>query len=193
MTPTHNQATATSLRSRTLVLTTIGVLVAAVLAFAAASAPAFAESYQIKNYGSGKCAGVNWWEAGNNGAGVVLQSCVSTASPMSVYQQWTRDPVSSDGYQHFINVASGKCLDVTDGINADWTPTQQWTCTNTPGMAWKTTFPYPGVPFQVKSKIGGRCLDVRGGSLQDGAVIQIYHCTANNPAQVWTIQAPTSG
>jgi hypothetical protein len=159
-----------------------GLLVAGAITLGAAAAPALADSYQIQNYGSGKCAGVNWWEAGNNGAGVVQQDCNSS----SPYQQWTRDPIGS-GYQHFVNVASGKCMDVTDGINADWTPVQQWTCTNTPGMAWKTSFPYPWVPFQVKSAIGGRCLDVRGGSLQPGAVIQIYHCTSNNPAQVWRI------
>jgi hypothetical protein len=106
----------------------------------------------------------------------------------SLSQLWIPDPFS--GYQHFVNAASRKCMDVTDGTNADWTPVQQWTCTYTPGMAWKTPtiLPYPAVPFQVKSAIGGRCLDVRGGSLQDGAVIQIYHCTSNNPAQVWTIQ-----
>jgi hypothetical protein len=39
---------------------------------------------------------------------------------------------------------------------------------------------------RVTSQIGGRCLDVDGGSLADGAKIQIYACTsAGNTAQSW--------
>ena len=80
------------------------------------------------------------------------------------------------------------CMDVRNGVNADWTQVQQWTCTNTPGMSWYIAGGIPtSLPERVVSKIGGRCLDVRGGAFQDGAIIQIYHCTNGNAAQAWLV------
>jgi hypothetical protein len=155
------------------------------VSFIAADAPANAALY-IKNYGSGMCAGVRGFESHDNGAAIVQQPCNG-----SYTQRWIPLGFDSD-YRRFMNADSGgRCLDVRDGVNADWTPVQLWACTVTPGMYWKV--PAGGlpaiVPAQLKSAIGGRCLDVRGGSLQEGAVIQIYHCTLNNPAQAWTLTA----
>jgi hypothetical protein len=157
---------------------------AALLAF---EAPAYADYYEIRNYGSGQCAGLNWWEYFANGAPVVQLTC--NGSPE---QLWSAVPVG-DGYYMFVNGRSGKCMDVRDGKNADWTPVQQWECTNTNGMKWKTTVP-AYTPQWMTTRLGvntprlehGRCLDVRGGSLEEGAAIQIYHCTSNNTAQVFT-------
>lgn len=162
-------------RARTIV----GALLAAV-AFGAAGAPAYADYHQIRNYGSGKCAGFNWWEYYANGATMVQQECNG-----SLEQQWAAIPVGT-GWYRFVNARSGKCTDVRDGVNADWTPVQQWACASTAGQYWYTRVPVD-VPVRIVSRIGGRCLDVRGGSLQDGAVIQIFHCTPYNSAQLWTI------
>jgi hypothetical protein len=48
----------------------------------------------------------------------------------------------------------------------------------------------PRDPLQrhISGLNGHRCLDVAGASLQDGARIQIYHCTGfGNLAQVWNL------
>jgi hypothetical protein len=165
-----------------------GLLAAgALLAF---GAPAYADYYDIRNFGSAMCAGLNWWEYYDNGAPVVQQFC--TGSPE---QRWSAVPVG-DGYYMFVNARSGKCMDVRNGTDANWTPVQQWECTNTKGMKWKTTVP-AYTPQWVTTRLGvttprlehGRCLDVRGGSLEDGAAVQIYRCTSNNTAQVWTVTA----
>ena len=45
----------------------------------------------------------------------------------------------------------------------------------------------PAVPTRIVSDIGGRCLEVAGGSLVQGAYLQTYHCTSNNPAQIFVL------
>ncbi len=45
----------------------------------------------------------------------------------------------------------------------------------------------PSVPTRIVSEIGGRCLEVAGGSLVQGAYLQTYHCTPNNPAQIFVV------
>ena len=59
-----------------------------------------------------------------------------------------------------------RCLDVTDGINADRIPLQVWACRNTPGMNWRLV--YAGIGYQrfykLQTTIGGRCMDVPAGA-----------------------------
>ena len=43
------------------------------------------------------------------------------------------------------------------------------------------------MPTRIVSEIGGRCLEVAGGSLVQGAYLQTYHCTPNNPAQIFVV------
>ena len=106
----------------------IGLLAAgSLLAF---GAPAYADYYEIRNFGSEMCAGLNSWEFSSNGAPIVQHTC--NGSPE---QLWSAVPVGSDYYM-FVNLRSGKCMDVTNGTDANWTPVQQWACTNTNGMKW---------------------------------------------------------
>ena len=134
----------------------------------------------IVNSGSQKCAGLNPFEYFNNGASVVQQTCNGQPE-----QNWAPVYLGGGNYQ-MVNQRSGMCLDVRDGVNADATQVQQWTCTNTPGMSWQVPGNFPKLTRgMVVSKIGSRCLDVRAGSLEDGAIIQIYHCTFSNNAQLW--------
>jgi hypothetical protein len=86
------------------------------------------------------------------------------------------------------NAESGKCLDVEDGRNADRTPVQQWDCRIGHFAPTQTWYVDPSVPTRIVSEIGGRCLDVAGGSLVEGAYLQTYHCTANNPAQIFVLE-----
>jgi hypothetical protein len=138
--------------------------------------------FAFTNYGSGKCAGLSTADYYDNGARVIQQTCNGQPE-----QQWAPVGLGSGNYQ-WVNARSGKCMDVTDGKNADRTPIQQWNCTNTIGMSWHVYGPIPTpLPAQVVSRIGGRCLDVAGGSGQDGAAIQTYHCTSGNTAQAWVI------
>ena len=107
-----------------------------------------------------------------------------------------------NGYELLQSVASTstypyvpRCLDVTDGINRNGTPLQVWQCTNTPGMNWRlipTNIPGYGTRYKLQTQIGGRCLDVPGGSLVDGVQLQIWTCSdgSGNAAQLWRVPTP---
>ena len=87
-------------------------------------------------------------------------------------------------------------MDVRDGINADRTVVQQWSCDiRARSMRWQLFTLVPNRFFKFISAIGSRCLDVAGGSLQPGARIQIYSCTQTNTntAQIWETKAIPQG
>jgi hypothetical protein len=156
-----------------------GLFLVTVLSFGAVSAAAQASYHEIRNFGSQLCAGLNSNEYYYNGATVVQQPC--NGSPE---QMWAPDP-SGSGYYRFINGRNGKCMDVRDGIDADRTPVQVWTCTATRGMSWRPPFLPAWVPVQLKSGLSGaRCLDVRGAHTNPA---RSSRSTTNNPAQQWTI------
>ena len=80
------------------------------------------------------------------------------------------------------------CLDVRDGVNADRTVLQQWSCDlHAPSMRWQFSTLVPDSFFKLISAIGSRCLDVAGGSLEPGAQIPSFRCTQDNTntAQIW--------
>ena len=82
-------------------------------------------------------------------------------------------------------------MDVRDGVNADRTVVQQWTCNiQARSMRWQ---PSTGLDcfFKFISAIGIAVSGRRRVSLQPGAQIQIYRCTqANtNTAQIWELRA----
>jgi len=141
---------------------------------------------KIVNWGSGFCADVGHY--GNlyeNGVRIQQWGCGTDSR-----QVWqlvvTTNKDLRNGFR-LVNGASGKCLDVVDGKNADRTPVQQWDCRFgqfTPSQTW---FLDPAVPTRIVSDIGGRCLEVAGGSLVQGAYLQTYHCTSNNPAQIFVL------
>ena len=116
------------------------------------------------------------------GATVVQQTCDGRAS-----QRWAEVPLGGGVYR-FVNQLNGACLDVRDGRDADWQPVQTWGCNGARGMMWRVPYIPAFVPVQIRTALpSGRCLDVRGGSYQENAVIQIYRCTSNNAAQSWWI------
>src|SRR5215831_698072 len=62
-----------------------------------------------------------------DGAQIVQNYCNSSDNA----QYWGPASVPAANGFHIVNWATGKCLDDTDGSTADWTPVQQWTCSNT--------------------------------------------------------------
>lgn len=137
--------------------------------------------YEITNFGSGMCAEVDrFGGTGANGTPLVQRACDG-----QTVQHWL--PIEDPrGVHKFINRATGKCMDLRDGRDADRTVIQQWECGPSTSMKW-TINPnsFDGV-HQIKSFRTGRCLDVRGGSVLNGAAIQSVHCTGfGNAAQVW--------
>ncbi|KAJ6554375.1 ricin B lectin domain-containing protein [Mycena capillaripes] len=81
-----------------------------------------------------------------------------------------------------IKVFRNKCIDVKDGINADGTKLQIWTCTEgDANQQWisdtDNTFQWSGT---------NKCIDLTDGKITDGNVLQIYTCDSKNSNQKWT-------
>jgi len=185
-------------------------MVASVLVLVAIRSPASATepntaSYRpLINYGSGKClepVGPNG-HTEINGIPVQQRSCQLTrvqnwafvslgAIPFNGQPPWYCpwcDPLGAIGY-HIVNLQTGQCLDARDGATSDGSVVQQWPCQDHTARSmlwWVETGEYPGGglgTFKVVNFRSELCLDVRSGSHDDGAQIQQYHCTSNNPAQ----------
>ncbi|KAJ6465702.1 ricin B lectin domain-containing protein, partial [Mycena sanguinolenta] len=81
-----------------------------------------------------------------------------------------------------------KCIDVTNGVNADGTRLQIWTCaTDSTNQQWislsDSTFQWSGT---------NKCIDLTNGAITDGNVLQIWTCTTADANQQWT-GAPVAG
>ncbi|KUN75561.1 RICIN domain-containing protein [Streptomyces griseoruber] len=162
-----------------------GAVAAAALAaagLASTTAPADAADFlTIRNFGSNMCIQPNPADPTSTGVQLVQEPCDGSAA-----QQWSKVSLGSGNYQ-FVNRNTSGCMDA-HGPNADRTPVDTWPCSSISNQKWNFAPTIPNaLPAQLVSAIGGRCLDVAGGSWDAGAPIQIYHCTSDNSAQAWLI------
>ncbi|KIM83559.1 carbohydrate-binding module family 13 protein [Piloderma croceum F 1598] len=109
-----------------------------------------------------------------DGSPVVLAVC--TGGPD---QLWT---FTNDQVQIYGN----KCLDVTNGVNADGTKVQVWDCEI--DIAFDQQFVY--TPFgdnHLAWNNSGRCLDLPNGNLSSGNQVQVWACNGaeDNNNQIW--------
>jgi len=123
---------------------------------------------------SGKCLTA---ASNTDGASVTIQTCANAAS-----QQWTFAGTSTAGGQ--VKVFGNKCLDVRNGVNADGTKLQIWTCSTNGGV--NQQWWYTG-DNRLSWKDHGKCTDLTSGSLADGNPIQIWTCGGGNANQVWNV------
>ncbi len=165
----------------TLLLAAVVTTVFASLSFAA-PAQAATGPFQIKNFGSGLCVQT---DRTNNGADIqVEQESCDRSNPA---QLWFFDPLGGSDY-HIVNAQTFNCLRAIS--NSDGAQVQTIDCTTISDERWSVSGSLPTtVPHQINSRISGgnRCLDVQNGSTSPDAKIQIYHCTTDNAAQVFTI------
>jgi len=163
-----------------------GVVLAGGLAMPSA-ASANTTQGKIVNWGSGFCLDVgHYGNLYDNGVRIQQWACGTDSRQVWQLVVTSNPSTFKLGYK-VVNSASGKCLDVVDGKNADRTPIQQWDCRFGHYAASQTWYLDPAVPTRIVSDIGGRCLEVAGGSLIQGAYLQTYHCTSNNPAQIFVL------
>ena len=167
---------------------------------ASAMSPAFTPCHifcpfgHITNYGSGECIAPVPLD-GNyaiNGLDIEQFTC---STGIDLAQTWGIVPIAdatvsgqTTTVYHIVNWQSRQCLDDRDGRTSDRSPVQQWTCNDTSTtMQWVLGDEFYGsrqlLNLRAVRNGGSACLDVAGGSLADGAVLQLYHCTAQNTAQ----------
>ena len=181
-----------------IIMTLAGLLMAAggVLATAppaGASVPGVSV-VQIRNLGSDKCAvPVPGPDGVITYAGLPVQQFTCDINNRN--QSWVMwlvgyTPINGQyvGVYHIINQGTGQCLDDRDGKTSDWSPVQQWTCNDTSTtMLWALGSFQNGAAQLLNLRAirngGSTCLDVAHGSVQDGGVLQLYHCMDGDAAQ----------
>jgi hypothetical protein len=150
------------------------LLFAALASVALAQVPAQISPVLIEpGNNSGKCLTA---ASNTDGAPVTLQTCTGATS-----QQWSFTGGSQGGQ---VQIFGSKCLDVINGVNADGTKLQIWTCStngNVNQIWW-----YTG-DNRLSWKDHGKCTDLTNGSMTDGNPIQIWTCTGGNANQVWNV------
>jgi hypothetical protein len=129
---------------------------------------------------TGLCLSVAGGGGAPDGAAVEQDPC--TSDPV---QRWR--VVAANGAAALVNVASGKCLDVSAASTDDGAKVQQWSCTNGPNQQWRPQ-PMPGDPagVQLVAVHSGKCLDLPAQQTGPGSALQQWSCTGGGN-QRWTI------
>ncbi len=119
----------------------------------------------------------------SRGAPALLEDWDTTAFPPG--QQWV---ISASG--ELKNASnSALCLDVTGNHFAAGVPVETWSCNGQDNQKWSIEADRAGGPqFGAISPIGhsSLCLDVKGGSTANGAVLELWPCNGQSN-QHWAI------
>ena len=99
-------------------------------------------------------------------------------------QEWQVER-NGDGTYTFINIVSGKVLDVEGGSKDAGANVQMFSSNGTCAQRWNVTRNTDGT-YTMYSNCSGLALDVSGGSTSNGANIQLYVSNAT-PAQKWKL------
>ncbi|KAF7341849.1 hypothetical protein MSAN_02040400 [Mycena sanguinolenta] len=126
-----------------------------------------------------------------------IQGCIAVAdnadgAPLIIHDCNTEDPANQDWSLSFytrepagpqpITIFGDKCIDVTNGVNADGTPLQIWTCVEGSTNQMWTSISNNTLQWSGTDK----CIDLTNGLITDGNVLQIWTCSENNQNQEWT-------
>ncbi|KAG7093357.1 hypothetical protein E1B28_007039 [Marasmius oreades] len=131
----------------------------------------------------------------SGGLGCISASSNAIGAPVVAHTCSTEDPSKHEwDFTRVIDMQTPvpqpyKIFDVTDGINADGTKLQVWTCVDgNTNQQWiesvnDLTFRWAGTD---------KCIDLTDGNLTDGNQLQIWTCdlTRNNQNQRWAIKPP---
>jgi len=140
-----------------------------------------AQEYLIKTSQDGLCISA----AGNyDGAPLVIKTCdYRHGNPL---QKWQFIGSTMQA------VGTSKCIDVKDGLSADGSRVQVWTCFDGNGNQqfrhWVGEFlvvPEDHISWMLNPN---QCLDNTDGQLVDGNPIQIWGCYYPNPNQKWYLE-----
>jgi hypothetical protein len=117
--------------------------------------------YTLVAAASGKC--VQFTGRGTNEqAGAEIAACDKSPA-----QQFKLQPTAGN-YWKFINLHSGKCLDVQAVSADDGAIIQQFTCNGGPNQDWIVADAGPAGAIRLVARNSGKVLDVKGAGAADG-------------------------
>jgi beta-glucanase (GH16 family) len=139
--------------------------------------------YNLVNHNSTACV-----DAANYGTtnGTAVQQWTCGAQQHN--QEWQFRTTDS-GYYKIVSrsaASQGEVWDVTNLGTPNGTPIQLWQFGGGTNQQWEPISLGNGLFEFTDRASGGRCLDVPGGSIANGARLQIYDCNGTQ-AQKWTL------
>ena len=158
----------------------IAVAVAAGPALVVASpSRAASEIVELASHASGKCLQPT---SGLQGVAIVQETCNG-----SVAQQWTQtQSPSSSNALHYVNRATGYCLDARGGAT-NGTPIEQWTCDQISNENWAFGVGNTLNDSELVSRVSGSwtdCISTPGTA--NGAAMLLYSCNGSLP-EFWSL------
>ncbi|CAK5270007.1 unnamed protein product [Mycena citricolor] len=120
----------------------------------------------------------------SDGAALVLETCDTTNNPAN--ENWELGFFTKfDAGPQPIKVFGDKCIDVTDGVVANGTKLQIWTCVD--GSANQQWISVKDSTLRLNGT--NMCIDWTGGSTTPGTPLQLWTCAFRNTNQIWGGQA----
>ena len=158
----------------------VGVTAGGFVAAGSASADDFrADTFRLMNAATDQCADLPVKPV--TGREVVQEPC--TGTPTSV---WLAESVPNTLYFRLVNQSTGICVDAVGGgapvVQADCSPKLL-------SQQWQFVFGPVGGPVaqsvRVVNRALGQCLEVKDGSLAEGAPLQVSPCADSVAQQKW--------
>jgi GH43 family beta-xylosidase len=145
--------------------------------------------YKLTHKGTNQCLDVS---QNSNAQGANVQQWLEGNTDA---QRWKIE-LMSDGYFKLTHKGTNQCLDVDNNSSQSGANVQQWTDLGTDAQRWKMDLIevpiVSGGVYKLTHKGTTQCLDVSGGSTQQGANVQQY--TSNDSdAQRWVITKESDG
>jgi hypothetical protein len=171
-----------SKRALALVLAVVSCATIA-LQFPAAASGGWVISYDI----SDSCVEVQG-RSKENSAQVQIWGC--HAIPVPAHHIWNFNNLSN-GYYHIWNENSGKCMNVQGGVKTNSAKVIQYTCQglSKTNDQWKLQYYGGGLHgdvYYIINRNSGKCLNVQGGSWDDGTDLIQYTCVHAAPNELFT-------
>jgi hypothetical protein len=135
-----------------------------------------ADIFQLINAATDGCADLS--PTSNE---VVQEPC--TGPPTQV---WLAQPLQTEPYEQLINQSSGLCMDLAHAVG-DSTPVVLRPCSHKLiSQQWQGVFGLaPGFPVKAVNRALGQCLEVKDGSMTNGAPLQVSPCVDSVEHQTW--------
>jgi hypothetical protein len=167
-------------RLLTILAVIIGAAAGGLAVAGSASADFQADRFRLINTATDQCADLSI--TSTTGNEVVQEPCTGRPTQVWLAQQVT--PASL--YVQLVNQTSGLCMDLTNVVDFG-VPVVQAPCSpKLVGQQWQfvTAGGVPG-PLKVVNRARGQCLEVKDGSLAEGATVQVSPCLDSAAHQVW--------
>lgn len=137
-----------------------------------------ADRFMLINLATDQCADLSI--KSTTGNEVVQEPC--TRRPTQV---WLAQPLQTEPYFQLINQSSGLCMTPVDVVGNGILVEQTRCSPKLITQHWQFVLgPVPG-PLRVLNRALGECLEVKDGSLAEGAPLQVSICADSVDHQVW--------